>query len=73
MRWLPSQVNSIVVNYAHDGVAYCPHDRTPLVAVQLEIPGSRHTVMIHRCPMCGNDTSSAVPTLAVGRNLTLRL
>ena len=61
MGWKPSQVVSIIMNYAHNGVAYCPHDHTPLVVVPRQLPGSRHIITVHVCPTCGNDTSSAVP------------
>lgn len=63
MGWKPSQVVSIIMNYAHNGVAYCPHDHSPLIVVPRQLPGSRHTITIHICPMCGNDTSSAVPAV----------
>lgn len=63
MNWVPSQVVSIIMNYAHNGVAYCPHDHTRLVVVPHQVPGSRHTITVHICPTCGNDTSSALPQL----------
>ena len=65
MRWMPGQVVSIIVDYAHEGVAYCPQDRTPLVARVRQMPGSRQTVMVHVCPTCGNDTSSALPQVSL--------
>ena len=65
MRWMPGQVVSIIVDYAHDGVAYCPHDHTSLIAVVRQMPGSRQTVMVHVCPTCGNDTSSALPEMSL--------
>jgi hypothetical protein len=65
MRWMPAQIVSIIVEYAHDGEAYCPHDHTPLVGVVRQVPGSRQTVMVHICPTCGNDTSSALPQIGL--------
>ncbi len=65
MRWMPGQVVSIIVDYAHDGVAYCPHDHSPLIAVVRQMTSSRQTVMVHVCPTCGNDTSSALPEMSL--------
>ena len=61
MNWVPSQVASIIMNYAHNGVAYCPHDHSLLTVVPRTIPGSRYIITVHVCPTCGNDTSSAIP------------
>ena len=62
MRWLPSQIVAVIMDYAHNGIAFCPVDYTPLIVDTHPLPGSRQTVTVHRCPTCGNDTSSALPT-----------
>ncbi len=56
MSWQVSQVATIIMEYAHNGVAYCPIDHVPLVTVVEQLPGTRSVALVHRCPTCGNDT-----------------
>lgn len=60
MSWQISQVATIIMEYAHNGVAYCPNDHVPLVTLVEQLPGTRSVTLIHRCPTCGNDTRTTV-------------
>lgn len=67
MSWQPSQVATIIMEYAHNGVAYCPHDHTRLVTLIEQLSNSKNLVIVHRCPSCGNDTSSALQPSLVSK------
>lgn len=60
MSWQISQVATIIMEYAHNGVAYCPIDNIPLDTLVEHLPGTRNVILIHRCPSCGNDTRTTV-------------
>lgn len=56
MPWQISQVATIIMEYAHNGVAYCPIDHVPLITRIEQLPDTNTTILVHRCPSCGNDT-----------------
>lgn len=69
MRWMPSQVLNIVVNYAHEGIAFCPHDHVRLEVELRRVPGSNQIIINHRCPVCGNCTCEDTGALENARPL----
>lgn len=64
MTWTPAQEHSIIMHYAHEGIAFCPHGHGPLVPVLVRVAGASQPITTHRCPVCGKETRSNPLALA---------
>lgn len=59
MDWTPYQREQIILSYAHEGIAFCPHDHQPLFTVPEGAPASGRGVVNLRCPGCDNQLVNA--------------
>jgi len=56
MTWTNSQIETIILTYAHEGHAFCPFGHGSLVSVLGPIASSSRPVVHHHCSVCHNTT-----------------